>query len=222
MNSAWVAIRQGCQKFYHLSPYAYCAGDPVNLVDPEGRKIYFAKGVPEWFKERYYATIEYMKETGTYDLVFRKLEEDDNFVVYIDYIETISEDNSIRYNYNNNTIYWNPNIFIESKKGIYLFPATILAHEGAHALQDKRYTPEKREELMNTTDNDYENLIEKEVITTIEKEVAILHEDIKEGEITRTNHGAINIYIYDTKKYYYIAAEYYRELIIERIRQNNK
>ena len=26
-------------KFYHLSPYAYCAGDPVNLVDPDGRKL---------------------------------------------------------------------------------------------------------------------------------------------------------------------------------------
>ena len=24
------------QKYYGLSPYAYCAGDPVNLVDPEG------------------------------------------------------------------------------------------------------------------------------------------------------------------------------------------
>ena len=34
---------------------AYCAGDPVNLVDPDGRKIYFAPGVPEWVKELYYA-----------------------------------------------------------------------------------------------------------------------------------------------------------------------
>ena len=25
------------EKYYHLSPYAYCAGDPVNLVDPDGR-----------------------------------------------------------------------------------------------------------------------------------------------------------------------------------------
>ena len=24
------------EKYYPLSPYAYCAGDPVNLVDPEG------------------------------------------------------------------------------------------------------------------------------------------------------------------------------------------
>ena len=37
--TAWGAIRQGCQVFYHLSPYAYCAGDPVNLVDPDGRKL---------------------------------------------------------------------------------------------------------------------------------------------------------------------------------------
>ena len=27
------------EKYYHLSPYAYCAGDPVNLVDPDGRKL---------------------------------------------------------------------------------------------------------------------------------------------------------------------------------------
>ena len=25
------------EKYYHLSPYAYCAGDPVNFVDPDGR-----------------------------------------------------------------------------------------------------------------------------------------------------------------------------------------
>jgi hypothetical protein len=26
------------EKYYHLSPYAYCAGDPVNFVDPDGRE----------------------------------------------------------------------------------------------------------------------------------------------------------------------------------------
>ena len=28
------------EKYYHLSPYAYCAGDPVNFVDPTGMDIY--------------------------------------------------------------------------------------------------------------------------------------------------------------------------------------
>ena len=29
------------EKYYTSSPYAYCAGDPINLVDPDGRKIFF-------------------------------------------------------------------------------------------------------------------------------------------------------------------------------------
>ncbi len=28
-----------CEKYYDISPYAYCAGNPVNLVDPDGRDI---------------------------------------------------------------------------------------------------------------------------------------------------------------------------------------
>lgn len=26
-----------CEKYYSLSPYAYCAGNPVNVMDPKGR-----------------------------------------------------------------------------------------------------------------------------------------------------------------------------------------
>ena len=33
----FLSIDPMAEKFYHLSPYAYCAGDPVNLVDPDGR-----------------------------------------------------------------------------------------------------------------------------------------------------------------------------------------
>ena len=32
----FLSIDPMAEKFYHLSPYTYCAGDPVNLVDPEG------------------------------------------------------------------------------------------------------------------------------------------------------------------------------------------
>ena len=38
------------EKYYHLSPYAYCAGDPVNLVDPDGRKIH-PKSMKRWEKQ---------------------------------------------------------------------------------------------------------------------------------------------------------------------------
>ena len=35
------------ENYYDISPYAYCAGDPVNLVDPDGKDL----GTPEtvWF-----------------------------------------------------------------------------------------------------------------------------------------------------------------------------
>jgi hypothetical protein len=31
-----MSIDPKAESFYHISPYSYCAGDPVNLVDPDG------------------------------------------------------------------------------------------------------------------------------------------------------------------------------------------
>ena len=36
----WASVDPLCEKYYHLSPYAYCANNPVNAVDPDGRSIY--------------------------------------------------------------------------------------------------------------------------------------------------------------------------------------
>ena len=124
------------EKCYHLSPYAYCAGDPVNLVDPDGRKIYFRKNVPEWVKERFAATIQYMNEKGT-SWIFKKLQDSDN-VYYIGYDEIKARKKGATYNSNEKTIYWSPNVFLKTENCI-LFPATILAHEASHALQHETY-----------------------------------------------------------------------------------
>lgn len=35
-----MSIDPKAESFYHISPYTYCAGDPVNLVDPDGRDWY--------------------------------------------------------------------------------------------------------------------------------------------------------------------------------------
>ena len=37
-DGRFLSIDPLAEKYYHLSPYAYCAADPVNLVDPDGRK----------------------------------------------------------------------------------------------------------------------------------------------------------------------------------------
>ena len=35
----FMSIDPKAEEFYHISPYTYCAGDPVNLVDPDGEKF---------------------------------------------------------------------------------------------------------------------------------------------------------------------------------------
>ena len=36
----WTTQDPLAEKYYGISPYVYCAANPVNLVDPEGKKIY--------------------------------------------------------------------------------------------------------------------------------------------------------------------------------------
>ena len=34
----WDRIDPLCQKYYHISPYVYCAGNPIRFIDPDGRR----------------------------------------------------------------------------------------------------------------------------------------------------------------------------------------
>ena len=36
----WHVVDPLCEKYYDVSPYAYCAGDPVNAIDPDGKSIW--------------------------------------------------------------------------------------------------------------------------------------------------------------------------------------
>lgn len=40
VTPTWTTPDPMAEKYYGISPYAYCAGDPVNLVDPDGKDIY--------------------------------------------------------------------------------------------------------------------------------------------------------------------------------------
>ena len=36
----WDRMDPLCEKYYSVSPYAYCGGNPVNRIDPDGREIW--------------------------------------------------------------------------------------------------------------------------------------------------------------------------------------
>ena len=77
-------------------------------------------------------------------------------IVYIDYDvkKTLEKGGTFSIINNDMIIKWNPNVLLKTDNGTILFPATILAHEGAHALQyikygDKKYKEKKREKTPN-------------------------------------------------------------------------
>ena len=37
----WTSVDPLAEKYYNISPYAYCAGNPVNMIDPDGKKYIF-------------------------------------------------------------------------------------------------------------------------------------------------------------------------------------
>ena len=45
----FMSIDPKAESFYHISPYTYCAGDPVNLVDPDGKMIGVRVGTEVYF-----------------------------------------------------------------------------------------------------------------------------------------------------------------------------
>ena len=51
-NMRWMTMDPLAEKYYHISPYAYCAGNPVNLVDPEGKEIWIVLNKDQKNEER--------------------------------------------------------------------------------------------------------------------------------------------------------------------------
>lgn len=73
-------------------------------------------------------------------------------------------------------------------KGIVMSPATVLNHEADHALQEITNRSQKKKDA-NTPDAQYGNKEEKRVIEGSEQDTAKKLGEIKDGEVTRTDHN---------------------------------
>ena len=66
-SGRFMSIDPKAESFYHISPYTYCAGDPVNLVDPAGEAW-----KPTMYNNlidgtSYYTGFEWIDESKSYD-----------------------------------------------------------------------------------------------------------------------------------------------------------
>ena len=174
------------ERYYDISPYALCGGNPVRYVDWDGRKITFATGSTKQFKKDVQTAVNYLYEKGAAKIVDKLIRDPE---INLTIKETTDE--KIRYR-SDNTITWNPKVGVITNNGATLSPTTVLNHEFDHALQANKNHEQFMKDV-NDTNQQYKNKEEKRVIENSEQETAKKLGEIKENETTRLDHYAIPI-----------------------------
>jgi hypothetical protein len=177
------------EKYPRITPYAYCLNNPLKYVDLDGRKVYFAPGVSQEFRNQFATAVQYLNEKGAAGML-AKLHASD--AVY--YIAEVSNDAS--FNPGINTISWDPNLGLLTNEGVVMSPTSVLNHEIDHALQYDTNKNQYLKDIRTKTGDGYTNLEEKRVITGSEQTTAKKLGEIKDGEVTRKDHNGV---LYETK-----------------------
>jgi hypothetical protein len=164
-------------------------------IDPDGNKIVFAKNVSKKFKSQFKEAIQYLNNNKIGSTA-AKLEK--SKIVY-----TITEGNSgyqSSFNTKTKTITWSPSDgLLNPETGTVISPTTILNHELGHAdnydkaMQSLEAAKQYNENNRKDASNPYGSKEEQSVITGIEQKTAKALGEIKEGEVTRINHGGIPV-----------------------------
>ena len=128
---------------------------------------------------------EYMNSRGSAGDI-ASLEKSDK-VYYIGDKDSAGKSNKFVVDGTQTTIYWDPDTAYQTTEGIWISPATVLAHEVGHAIE---YDKQPNEFMQNVKkeDGDYDNIEERRNITTTEQKAARKHKEIKDGTVTRRNH----------------------------------
>ena len=194
------------EKYFWMTPYAYCANNPVKYVDPSGKIIRFAKGTTKEQKQQFYQAVRHL-DAHNCGGRYGQLKNSRN-VYTIAFTDNINE---VSFNSSNNTITWAPTLGLETDNNVILSPTTILNHEMTHATHyddainayyDNYYRGKEEaikkyeaylKSLLIDDSNPYESKEEQSVIQGIEQRTAKLLGEIEEGQVTRTNHNGTSV-----------------------------
>jgi RHS repeat-associated protein len=151
----WTSIDPLAEKYYNVSPYAYCAGDPVNKFDPDGRIVYLRykgengktvqytfnpqnqQNIPDnSFVRDFVSAYNYNIENGGGDNMFNAAHDSKREYIVVDANICKVQETAYVPQYGERKIKW------ESRKGMRFdddkrqSPATRLEHEFDHAVDD--------------------------------------------------------------------------------------
>jgi RHS repeat-associated protein len=174
------------EKYKSLNPYQYAANNPIKFIDVNGDSIQPTDTQRPEFIEEFKQVMKKLKEFGE-DGDYQQMESSKTIYKLVETEGTSGEDGS-RFDPNTNTLYWNPRVaYFFEETFITISPATVLAHEVSHGARFDNDKVGIRKD-QRTPDAEYSNAEEKRVITGPEQRVAKGLKEIKEGEVTRTDH----------------------------------
>ena len=206
LMTMWLSVDPMADKYPSISPYAYCAWNPVKLIDPDGRKIKFAATATKQQISQFYTAVKYLNDHKCGGR-FGQLRSS-RYTYTISFVDNIKE---VRYDPNTKTIYWAPTLGLLTDEDIILSPSTILNHEMTHATRDdidnfrqecakEEYHKRKEEHQRQTTkgsSEQYGTIEDEQVINGVERRTALLLGEIEEGQVTRKNHNGTAIPVSD-------------------------
>ena len=188
--AAWYGVDALAEKYPSVGGYVYCAGNPVKLVDADGRKIKVAKSNSQEYNAIVKTIYKYLMEHDVNTL---------RILNKVDAVIIIKETNGVnKYNSKTHTIYWNCNIKILTDQGKVMSAALCLVHEAEHALQSIR-DYEKYQIDMNTENDEFHNLEDKRIILGPEQDAAEKLGETEKGEPIRRTHSGTPLYTDDPK-----------------------
>ena len=182
--SLWMSVDPLQEKYPNISTYCYAANNPIKFIDSDGRKLLFASGTTEAFKQKFRAAIMYLHEHNA-DGIIAQIDKSST-IIYI--TERVGEASA--FSKTKKTIYWDPNMGVLTSSDKKMSPVAVLNHEADHTLQYLK-NPNKFAQDSKTLDPDYDDKEEMRVITGSEQKTALALGEISAGEVTRTDHIGI-------------------------------
>ena len=192
LSGLFLSVDPMADKYPSISPYAYCAWNPVKIVDPSGDTIKLAANSSEVFKEQFLDAIQYLLDNGASD-IFESLNNREETII----IEELSYEEAYNTQFvpSENKIMWCPTAAMLTTEDVMLSPTISLNHEMDHCLEHLEH-PNTQSQNYNKTIPGYRNAEEQRVITGSEQRTALQLGEIKVGQITRQDHSGT---LYETE-----------------------